>query len=125
MMTNSSAAKRACVQIELETAIFDLSALWTAAPDRLRSRALPIHPDWYASLRKCKASVRNVSGQLLVRFLTWHCHVVVIGGVVGCSVLYHLTKFGWREVVPCERKELAASLSRHAAGQFHPGAGDR
>jgi dimethylglycine dehydrogenase len=49
-----------------------------------------------------------------------HARVVVIGGgVVGCSVLYHLTKFGWTDVVLCERKELTAGSSWHAAGGFH------
>jgi dimethylglycine dehydrogenase len=49
-----------------------------------------------------------------------HARVVVIGGgVVGCSVLYHLTKLGWNDVVLCERKELTAGSSWHAAGGFH------
>ena len=49
-----------------------------------------------------------------------HARVVVIGGgVVGCSVLYHLTKMGWKDVVLCERKELTAGSSWHAAGGFH------
>lgn len=49
-----------------------------------------------------------------------HARVVVVGGgVVGCSVLYHLTKLGWSDVVLCERKELTAGSSWHAAGGFH------
>jgi dimethylglycine dehydrogenase len=49
-----------------------------------------------------------------------HAQVVVIGGgIVGCSVLYHLTKLGWKDVVLCERKELTAGSSWHAAGGFH------
>lgn len=49
-----------------------------------------------------------------------HAQVVVIGGgVVGCSVLYHLTKFGCNDVVLCERRELTAGSSWHAAGGFH------
>lgn len=49
-----------------------------------------------------------------------HAEVVVIGGgVVGCSVLYHLTKLGLKDVVLCERKELTAGSSWHAAGGFH------
>jgi dimethylglycine dehydrogenase len=49
-----------------------------------------------------------------------HARVVVIGGgIVGCSVLYHLTKLGWSDVVLCERKELTAGSSWHAAGQIH------
>ena len=37
------------------------------------------------------------------------------GGVVGCSVLYHLTKLGWTDVALVERKELGG-ISWHAAG---------
>ena len=37
-----------------------------------------------------------------------HARVVVIGSVVGCSVLYHLTKFGWKDVVLIERSELTS-----------------
>jgi len=49
-----------------------------------------------------------------------HARVVVIGGgVVGCSVLYHLTKLGWSDAVLVERKELTAGSSWHAAGGFH------
>ena len=49
-----------------------------------------------------------------------HARVVVIGGgVIGCSVLYHLTKHGWSDVVLIERKELTAGSTWHAAGGFH------
>jgi len=49
-----------------------------------------------------------------------HAQVVIVGGgIVGCSVLYHLTKLGCRDVVLCERKELTAGSSWHAAGQIH------
>jgi dimethylglycine dehydrogenase len=49
-----------------------------------------------------------------------HARVVVVGGgIVGCSVLYHLTKLGCTDVVLCERKELTAGSSWHAAGQIH------
>jgi dimethylglycine dehydrogenase len=54
-----------------------------------------------------------------------HVRVLVIGGgVVGCSVLYHLTKLGCKEVALCERKELTAGSSWHAAGGFHALNGD-
>ncbi|MEE8276086.1 MAG: FAD-dependent oxidoreductase, partial [Alphaproteobacteria bacterium] len=42
--------------------------------------------------------------------------VVIGGGVVGVSTLYHLTKKGWPEVVLCERTELTAGSTWHAAG---------
>ena len=46
-----------------------------------------------------------------------HARVVVIGGgIVGCSVLYHLTRLGWRDVVLVERDELTAGSTWHAAG---------
>ncbi len=49
-----------------------------------------------------------------------HYRVVVIGGgVVGTSVLYHLAKFGWTDVCLIERKVLTAGSSWHAAGGFH------
>ncbi len=49
-----------------------------------------------------------------------HVRVAVIGGgVVGCSVLYHLTKLGWREVLLIERSELTSGSTWHAAGGFH------
>ncbi|HUS54072.1 MAG TPA: FAD-dependent oxidoreductase [Thermohalobaculum sp.] len=49
-----------------------------------------------------------------------HTRVVVIGGgVVGCSVLYHLTKLGWSDIMLVERSELTSGSTWHAAGGFH------
>ena len=49
-----------------------------------------------------------------------HARVVIIGGgVVGCSILFHLAKFGWKDVVLLERNELTSGSSWHAAGQIH------
>ncbi|MFM7786044.1 MAG: NAD(P)/FAD-dependent oxidoreductase, partial [Gammaproteobacteria bacterium] len=49
-----------------------------------------------------------------------HARVVVIGGgVVGCSILFHLAKHGWKDVVLLERSELTSGSSWHAAGQIH------
>ncbi|MBZ7922912.1 FAD-dependent oxidoreductase [Ensifer adhaerens] len=54
-----------------------------------------------------------------------HAKVVVIGGgVVGCSVLYHLTKFGWTDAVLLERSELTSGSTWHAAGGMHTINGD-
>ncbi|MCP4328599.1 MAG: FAD-dependent oxidoreductase [Alphaproteobacteria bacterium] len=54
-----------------------------------------------------------------------HAQAVVIGGgVVGCSVLYHLTKAGWRDVVLLERAELTSGSTWHAAGGMHTLNGD-
>ncbi|MEM6896678.1 MAG: FAD-dependent oxidoreductase [Pseudomonadota bacterium] len=46
-----------------------------------------------------------------------HARVVIIGGgVIGCSVAYHLTKLGWQDVVLLERKALTSGTTWHAAG---------
>jgi dimethylglycine dehydrogenase len=50
--------------------------------------------------------------------------VVVGGGVVGASVLYHLTKLGWRDVMLIERSELTSGSTWHAAGGMHTINGD-
>jgi dimethylglycine dehydrogenase len=50
--------------------------------------------------------------------------VVIGGGVVGASVLYHLTKAGWTDVVLLERRELTAGSTWHAAGGMHTLNGD-
>ncbi len=54
-----------------------------------------------------------------------HAQAVVIGGgVVGCSVLYHLTKLGWKDCVLLERSELTSGSTWHAAGGMHTVNGD-
>ena len=42
--------------------------------------------------------------------------VIVGGGVIGCSIAYHLTKIGWDDVVLLERKQLTCGTTWHAAG---------
>jgi dimethylglycine dehydrogenase len=49
---------------------------------------------------------------------------VIGGGVVGCSVLYHLTKLGWSDVMLIERSDLTSGSTWHAAGGFHTLNGD-
>lgn len=57
--------------------------------------------------------------QLSQELETTTARVVVIGGgVVGCSILYHLAKAGWRDVVLLERDELTSGSSWHAAGSL-------
>lgn len=49
-----------------------------------------------------------------------HAQAVVIGGgVIGCSILYHLTKAGWTDVVLLERDELTSGSTWHAAANIH------
>ena len=45
--------------------------------------------------------------------------VIIGGGVVGCSILFHLAKLGWQDCVLLERNELTSGSSWHAAGQIH------
>ena len=42
--------------------------------------------------------------------------VIIGGGVIGCSVAYHLTKFGLKDVVLLERDQLTSGTTWHAAG---------
>ena len=42
--------------------------------------------------------------------------VIIGGGVVGCSIAYHLGKLGWTDVVLLERKQLTCGTTWHAAG---------
>jgi dimethylglycine dehydrogenase len=52
--------------------------------------------------------------------LKTHAQAVVIGGgLIGCSILYHLTKLGWTDVVLLERDELTSGSTWHAAAGIH------
>jgi 4-methylaminobutanoate oxidase (formaldehyde-forming) len=42
--------------------------------------------------------------------------VIIGGGIIGCSVAYHLAKLGWRDVILLERKRLTSGTTWHAAG---------
>ena len=42
--------------------------------------------------------------------------VIIGGGIVGCSIAYHLTKLGWRDVLIIEKGELTSGSTWHAAG---------
>ena len=46
-----------------------------------------------------------------------HARVVIVGGgVIGCSIAYHLSRLGWSDVVLIERKQLTSGTTWHAAG---------
>jgi 4-methylaminobutanoate oxidase (formaldehyde-forming) len=42
--------------------------------------------------------------------------IIIGGGIVGCSVAYHLTKLGWRDVLLLEQGTLSCGITWHAAG---------
>ena len=42
--------------------------------------------------------------------------VVIGGGVIGCSIAYHLAKLAWTDVVLLERQQLTSGTTWHAAG---------
>ena len=42
--------------------------------------------------------------------------VIIGGGVIGCSIAYHLGKLGWKDAVLLERKQLTCGTTWHAAG---------
>ena len=49
-----------------------------------------------------------------------HAQAVVIGGgLAGCSILYHLAKMGWQDVILIERDELTSGSIWHAAANIH------
>lgn len=49
-----------------------------------------------------------------------HAQAVVIGGgLIGCSILYHLAKLGWTDIVLLERDELTSGSTWHAAANIH------
>ena len=53
----------------------------------------------------------------MLKNLPKNCKVVVIGGgVAGCSVAYHLAKFGWKDTILLERDQLTSGTTWHAAG---------
>ena len=48
---------------------------------------------------------------------TTHAQAVIIGGGVGgCSIAYHLTQMGWKDIVVIERHELTSGSTFHSAG---------
>ena len=75
------------------------------------ARGLSFHPsiaDGGAVIKRKVLSMRT------------HAQAVVIGGgVIGCSILYHLTKLGWTDVVLLERSELTSGSTWHAAANIH------
>jgi len=57
------------------------------------------------------------SGIIMANDLPAHARAVIVGGgIVGCSVAYHLTRMGWRDVVLLEQGRLSCGTTWHAAG---------
>ena len=51
--------------------------------------------------------------------------VIIGGGVIGCSIAYHLTKLGWRDVILLEKSQLTSGTTWHAAGLVVTPSGNR
>jgi hypothetical protein len=73
-----------------------------------------------AQLQLCRRLSNTASGTFARTSdaaLPSHARVVVIGGgIIGNSVLYHLAKAGWKDVVLLERSQLTSGTTWHAAG---------
>src|SRR6266545_4840100 len=100
---------------------------------RARDRATRVlhRPRAYRRGRSARATLRVASQGAHARvpragaLMKSHVQVAVIGGgVVGASVLYHLTRAGWNDVVLIERDELTSGSTWHAAGGMHTLNGD-
>ncbi|MEX2482218.1 MAG: FAD-dependent oxidoreductase [Gammaproteobacteria bacterium] len=49
--------------------------------------------------------------------IPYHARAVIVGGgIIGCSIAYHLAKLGWSDVVVLERKQISSGTTWHAAG---------
>ncbi len=64
---------------------------------------------------RCKAGVRR-EDDMATELPAQARAVIIGGGIVGCSVAYHLAKLGWTDVVLLERKQLSCGTTWHAAG---------
>ena len=91
------------------------AARWTRPSPRSSTRSSPAASPRAAS-RPTTERGRSMKNEFQA--------VVIGGGVVGASVLYHLTKAGWTDVVLLERRELTAGSTWHAAGGMHTLNGD-
>lgn len=76
---------------------------------------------WGKLAERTKGSLGSDSNSARKAFdMKTHAQAVVIGGgVIGCSILYHLAKLGWSDVVLLERDELTSGSTWHAAANIH------
>ena len=83
------------------------------------ARSMPHEQTFDRQLQNTKAMTCAPcqSGAVTPPAIPTHARVVIIGGgVIGCSVAYHLAKLGWREVLLLERHRLTSETTWHAAG---------
>ncbi|OWK21747.1 hypothetical protein AJ88_11285 [Mesorhizobium amorphae CCBAU 01583] len=88
------------------------------SPLDFRRATAPTNQDNRKALAAALKDSRRTKGRNLD--MRTHAQAVVIGGgLIGCSILYHLAKFGWSDVVLLERDELTSGSTWHAAANIH------
>src|SRR5439155_1171927 len=86
-----------------------LAAQFPLSPARLTALPPDLEDDLDAFLKRYEQLVNTIQDELF--------KVVAIGGgIAGCSVAYHLTKLGWRDVLLLERRDVSCGTTWHAAG---------
>jgi glycine/D-amino acid oxidase-like deaminating enzyme len=66
--------------------------------------------------RKFSSSPPTTPASVSAHFPTQSRVCIIGGGVIGCSVAYHLAKLGWKDIVLLERGQLSCGTTWHAAG---------
>jgi len=92
--------------------------LWAAGSVRLHAPQTPCAPPAaYNSHRVWYGHALSSGVPMATERIPHHTRVVIIGGgIIGCSIAYHLAKLGWKDVVLIERDRITSGTTWHAAG---------
>ena len=98
--------RRVGVRLEFEPRVFHAWREWLT-----NTRKLCRDQPWRVPSTNGKPAVESQT-------LTTHARVVIVGGgILGCSLAYHLAREGWSDCVLLEKAELTSGSTWHAAGQ--------